>query len=218
MWSAKLVLESQPRWFRNFHLYERHSKRFQQLQDLKDAQPLDPHRTIEVYFGDFNVRVQELLNKRSIKEKEATFCLLDQRTFQCHWSTVEALAGYKKEERKIELFYFLASKWLARAVRGIKNEAIIEKWWGRADWRDLRGMSPGKCANEMVRRFKTELGYNSAKPWPIFRTGRPGVVMYYMIHASDHADAPLLMRRAYDQAVTADKTEQLVFPGMEPTS
>lgn len=131
---------------------------------------------------------------------------------------MEALAGYKKEERKIELFYFLASKWLARAVRGIKNEAIIEKWWGRADWRDLRGMSPGKCANEMVRRFKTELGYNSAKPWPIFRTGRPGVVMYYMIHASDHADAPLLMRRAYDQAVTADKTEQLVFPGMEPTS
>ncbi len=49
--------------------------------------------------------------------------------------------------------------------------------------------------------MKGELGYKSVKPWPIFmkRSGR--TIMYYMIHATDHPQAPLLMRRAYENAV-----------------
>lgn len=216
MWAAKLVLEVQPRWLKRFYLFEKHPKRFQQLVDLKAHQPEDDTRIIELYEGDVNLRIRELLDSRSITEKQATFCLLDQRTFECHWETVRAVAEYKKEGRKIELFYFLASKWLARAMAGVKDKTILEKWWGRDDWKMLGGMKPDKCADEVVRRFKTELGYASAKRWPIFNSQQPGLVMYYMIHASDHEEAPIQMRRAYAHAVTADQSEQTWFPGMEP--
>lgn len=129
MWAAKLVLEVQPRWLKRFYLFEKHPKRFQQLVDLKASQPEDDTRIIELYEGDVNLRIRELLDSKSITEKQATFCLLDQRTFECHWETVRALAEYKKEGRKIELFYFLASKWLARAMAGVKDKSILEKWW-----------------------------------------------------------------------------------------
>ena len=39
-----------------------------------------------------------------------------------------------------------------------------------------------------------------------------GHVMYYMIHATDHDEAPKLMRRAYEQAIwTTKPAEQLGF-------
>lgn len=134
MWAAKLVLEVQPRWLKRFYLFEKHPKRFQQLVDLKARQPEDDTRIIELYEGDVNLRIRELLDSQSITEKQATFCLLDQRTFQCHWERVRAVAEYKKEGRKIELFYFLASKWLARAMAAVRDKTILEKWWGRNDW------------------------------------------------------------------------------------
>jgi len=87
MWAAKLVLEIQPRWLKRFYLFEKHPKRFQQLVDLKARQPEDEARTIELYEGDVNLRIRELLDSKSITEKQATFCLLDQRTFECHWNT-----------------------------------------------------------------------------------------------------------------------------------
>jgi three-Cys-motif partner protein len=216
MWSAKLVLEIEPRWLRRFYLFEKHPKRFKQLAALKASQPEDHGRLIELYEGDVNVRIHELLDAKSIAEKQATFCLLDQRTFECHWDTLRALAEYKKEGRKIELFYFLASKWLARAMSAVKDKSILQRWWGRDDWERLIGMKPDKCAAEVVGRFKSEFGYASAKRWPIFNSKQPGLVMYYMIHASDHDEAPKQMRRAYAHAVTADNSEQIWIPGMEP--
>jgi Phage integrase family len=45
-------------------------------------------RNIEVWAGDFNQNVEKILGGGKITQKEATFCLLDQRTFECHWSTV----------------------------------------------------------------------------------------------------------------------------------
>jgi three-Cys-motif partner protein len=216
MWSAKLVLEMRPRWLRHFHLFEKRPRSLKDLEALKAEQPDDSQRTIDIYSGDVNERIYDLLNKKTIAEREATFCLLDQRTFECHWKTVKALAEYKTEGRKIELFYFLASKWLKRALSGVKNKALIDHWWGRDDWESLKTMKPHAYANLVVARFKNELGYKSAKPWPIFKSGQFGEVMYYMIHATDHEAAPALMRRAYAYAVTGDESYQPFFPGMEP--
>jgi hypothetical protein len=57
-----------------------------------------------------------------------------------------------------------------------------------------------------VDRFKG-LRYKSVMPWPIY--GTEGTVMYYMVHATDHPEAPGLMRRAYKTAVTPlDPPEQ----------
>jgi hypothetical protein len=49
--------------------------------------------------------------------------------------------------------------------------------------------------------MQTELGYASVTPWPIYERKGGNRIMYYMIHATDHPEAPKLMRRAYVRAV-----------------
>ena len=52
-------------------------------------------------------------------------------------------------------------------------------------------------------RFEQELGYASVRGWPIRAKSDDGRVMYYMIHAADHPEAPKLMYRAYKNATGA---------------
>lgn len=213
MWAAKLVLENEPRWLRHFHLYELESNKITSLKQLKDAQPCRGtdgrkiNRNIEVTQGDFNVLISELLARNCIRPKEATFCLLDQRTFECEWKTVEALAQYKpRPENKIELFYFLAIGWLKRALHATKRTETIDKWWGNSNWRDFITMKDSAISQTFVDRFRNELDYKSVKQWPIFEKPYGGRIMYYMIHATDHPEAPMLMSRAYKRAVQPKET------------
>jgi three-Cys-motif partner protein len=215
-WAAKLVLLSEPRWLRHIHLCDASRKQIQRLEALRAAQP-ERHRNgrrisrdIQIYRGDFNKKIVEILDRGSIREKEATFCLLDQRTFECDWSTVEKLARYKKYGHKIELFYFLANGWLERALSGQKDLDRLAKWWGRDDWRDVRDMSRNERRDILRDRMKRDLKYQSVKAWPIYERENGGAIMYYMIHATDHPDAPMQMSRAYrDTVVPLELPEQL---------
>lgn len=214
-WAAKLVLESEPRRLRHFHLYDVNKNQFRQLEILRDSQPPpnkeqnEPRRTIHVTRGDFNILVTNLLKSASIRRKEATFCLLDQRTFECHWSTVRALAEYKTSGHKIELFYFLPNSWLDRSLAATRNTNTLRDWWGREDWQELLQMKSAQRVEHFRKRFKEELGYRSVKPWPIFeRQDGGGALMYYMIHATDHPEAPRLMYRAYQKAVLPKESEE----------
>lgn len=201
-WSAKLVIESEPRWLQKFFLCDANPAQVARLQKLVDDQPLrkkgDPRRSFAVRHGDANEVIPTLLAERSIKDKEATFALLDQRTFECQWRTVEALAQYKPEgQHKIELFYFLPNHWLDRALAATKDADRLAAWWGRDDWSVLRGMKGHDRAARVAGRMR-ELGYASVKPWEIRqREEGGGSVMYFMIHATDHPEAPKLMDRAY---------------------
>jgi three-Cys-motif partner protein len=221
-WAAKLVLESEPRWMRHFHLCDEKKSQVALLEQLKAAQPATASsgskiaRDIRIYRGDFNAKVDEILSAGDITEKEATFCLLDQRTFECQWSTVEKLAGYKRSGHKIELFYFLANGWLERALSGQKDLDVLARWWGQDDWTELRKMSRDERRDALVLRVKRDLGYQSVKAWPIYERQNGGAVMYYMIHATDHPEAPTLMSRAYRHTVLPlEPIEQLkleLFP------
>jgi hypothetical protein len=170
-WAAKLVLASEPRWIRHFHLCDESRSQVARLMELKNEQPTRGgkgrklNRNIHIYHGDFNAKVDEILAGGTISEKEATFCLLDQRTFECQWKAIEKLAAYKKSGNKIEIFYFLANGWLERV-----------------------------------------------KAWPIFERENGGAIMYYMIHATDHPEAPKFMSRAYRRAVLPlEPIEQLTL-------
>ena len=77
------------------------------------------------------------------------------------------------------------------------------KWWGRSDWQGLKGMQAADIAELVRKRFAKELGYKSAAAYPIFDRAKGNRVMYYMIHASDHEEAPALMVRAHHKAVRA---------------
>ncbi len=210
-WSAALVLASEPKWLRKFFLCEISRRGVKALRQLVESQPevrdrkgRKISRSIKVYPGDFNKNVDRILREGSITQREATFCLLDQRTFECHWKTLQKLAQYKKSpERKIELLYFLGVGWLHRALSGIRKSDKAKLWWGKSNWRDLESMSSYQIVELVRERFKLELGYIYVVAYPIFDKNEGDRVMYYMIHASDHDEAPALMVRAHYKAVRA---------------
>lgn len=196
--SAKLVLEAEPRRVRDLWLCDIDAQGIKLLEQFKAAHE-ERRRRIEIVQGDFNCTVDAILASGRIKETTATFALLDQWTFECAWSTVERLARHKGN-RKIELFYFLASGWIDRsiaAVRRVETANKVERWWGRPDWRSLQGMSGVGRAQLVAKRLKEDLGYSYAYPYAIHNARLGGRTMYHMIHATDHPDAPPLMIRAY---------------------
>jgi three-Cys-motif partner protein len=224
-WAAKLVLNSKPQWLRKFHLCDMNRMQVQRLKALKAAQPEKDdagkpvNRTIEVYQGNFNQKVDEMLAAAGITEKEATFALLDQRTFECDWATVEKLARYKQFGNKIELFYFLANGWLDRALSGQKDVDKLARWWGRDDWAKLKAMSREQRRDAIVERMKSEFGYQSVKAYPIYNRDSGGSIMYYMIHATDHPEGPIQMARAYRNTVRSDEPyedRRMMLPFLEP--
>lgn len=217
MWSAKLVIESRPRWLRNFYLCEIDAVKVAALNELVSSQPPpdkkrgEPKRHVRVMHGDFNKMVDEVLADGKISEKEAAFALLDQRTRECKWETVRKLASHKRDGNKIELFYFLPMRWFHRANASLKEpDEDLAAWWGRGDWRELLKMRQVDIRDLVRDRMMKELGYKSAKPWPIYEREDGGPVMYYMMHATDHPEAPKLMWRAYDRANFPSPQEQ--FP------
>jgi three-Cys-motif partner protein len=199
MWAAKLVLEVKPKWFRDFWLCDRNPAGVEALRALQTKHASSARR-VHVLEGNFNEKVYEILNSGQITEKTATFALLDQRTFECEWRTVEALSRHKAAGNKIEIFYFLATGWIDRslgAVRKPETKRKVDSWWGRPDWNELLGMDGTARAQLVANRFEQELGFKKAVAYPIHSEVRGGRVMYHMIHATDHPEAFSLMVRAY---------------------
>lgn len=204
-WSARLVLEIRPPFLRHFFLCEENAKSFNALKKCIDGLMVVKGRSIDLYRGDFNQKVGEILNSPYINDTQATFCLLDQRMFECHWETVKKLAE-KKSTTKIELFYFFGYGWVKRALKGVtRNPQIVEQWWGRKDYSDLNDKKREEITELLVRRFQDELRYKHVSPYPIYKREQNDIVMYHMIHATDHDAAPELMNRAYRQAVRSSQ-------------
>ena len=196
--AAKMVLETVPPRVRELWLCDTSPRGLALLRGFKAADTTKGRR-IHVLPGDFNATVDGILASGRITEKVASFALLDQRTFECEWATVRRLAAHKTST-KIELFYFFATGWIDRAFAGTKTAegaARVERWWGRPDWRELRGMHTLDRARLIVDRFRTELGYRFVWPYPIHDSLRGRRIMYHMVHATDHPEASPLMLRAY---------------------
>jgi three-Cys-motif partner protein len=210
-WTADLVLKNKPTWLNKFYLFEKDQGQLAKLIELKNR---NLERKVVVTEGDVNLTLPTVLSEGALREKEASFCLLDQRTFECKWQTVKYLAALKPSGLKVEQFYFLAQGWLDRAFAATSTDTghdDISQWWGNDEWNVLTGMRGQERAELLSRRFTEELGYKSAAPWPIFERGDQGRIMYFMIHATDHPEAPVLMRRAYEWAVApvAETVDQL---------
>ena len=210
-WTARAVMVSEPKWFRNFHLFDESPSQVARLRQLADD---NGDRNIHIYEGDSNRVLPSVLPAGTIGEREATFCLLDQRTFECEWSLCQHIAKLRPGSTKVEQFYFLANSWLPRALAAIstlEGEQKVMAWLDSEDWQSFAKRRPFDRVDEFVRKFKEELGYRSVKAWPIYeRDAGAGVVMYYMVHATDHEEAPKLMYRAYCRAVDPpEPAEQL---------
>lgn len=153
-----------------------------------------------------------MLEDYPVKDSEACFCLLDQRTFECDWASVVTLAKHKKAGNKIELFYFFPTSWLDRSVSGFKDQdKELTRWWGNSEWRTMLDEPPRERAEFLGKRLKKELGYKYAYPFAIYSRANGGRIMYHMVHASDHPEAPNLMVRAYERALNTEVCTQLDF-------
>jgi hypothetical protein len=87
---------------------------------------------------------------------------------------------------------------------------------GGDDWVKLRGMKPYPRAQLFCDRFRKELNYTWAYYWPIFKRGMSDQIMYFMIHATDHEDAPNLMNRPYNTVLdVGEEFEQLKLDFMQ---
>ncbi len=100
-WTAALVLKGEPKWLRHFFLCEINRKGIKALKQLEldERDALDKRgkklaRNIEILRGDFNVKVNSIVRSGKITQKEAAFCLLDQRTFECHCVLLPAKTGH----------------------------------------------------------------------------------------------------------------------------
>jgi three-Cys-motif partner protein len=200
-WAAKLVLESKPAFLRDFWLCELKPASLEKLERLVEAQPKVKNRTIKIVPGNFNDNIAELLKSSNIADKTATFCLLDQRTFECEWQTLATLSKHRADY-KIELFYFLATGWLDRSMKAVKDKSILRRWWGRDDFNQLQGMASFERMQLFCTRIRNELGYKHVYGWPIYSREAQGRVMYHMIHATDHDEGPRIMNRAYRNALS----------------
>jgi len=204
MWAAKLVADNEPKWLRDFFLCDADAKKADFLEAIRDQEKDTPNRTVTTFIGDFNDVVDDVLATDRITEKTASFCLLDQRTFECKWKTVEKIAK-RKTGTKIEQFYFLGTGWLDRSLAAQSDYEVLSDWWGNEEWKTLRGMNSVLRANLVAERFKSELGYTFANAWPIYDKYNSKRVMYHMIHATDHPEAPKLMARAYKNATSRNE-------------
>jgi three-Cys-motif partner protein len=221
-WSSKLAIQLRPAWLRHIYLFEYEPAQVARIREMLTHQPRTPlgkrQRDIRIIPGDVNVELPRFLEQHPLRPKEAAFCLLDQRTFECKWATVAAVARHKTRGTKIELFYFLPNYWLGRALAATKDTERLSTWWGDDGWTSLRGTSSFDRARIMSDRLRTSFGYRSVVPWAIYDKVGGSRIMYFMIHATDHPDAPGLMARAYDKAVEPLEPQselQVVMHGLE---
>ena len=213
-WSVRRVLDRRTEGnpaIRHYAVCDIDPDKAQRLRDLGRGHP-----SFRVYEGDANKCVYTMLEDAPITSKTACFCLIDQRTFECHWATVEAVARQKREGYKIEVFYFLAQGWIDRAWASTKKEGRLAAWWGNGNYENFRERTSVDRARALCRRFRNELGYAYAEPFAIYKKGEGSRTMYYMIHASDHPEACLLMSRAYRKVQPTVNEVDIPLPFPEP--
>lgn len=203
-WTARRVLELEPKWIRHFWLCDMDPGGVEHLKWLKEQHAGKPKgRTVSVMKGDFNSTVRLILKSPKLRRATPVFALLDQRNTECHWATVQAIAA-RAGRRKIEMLYFLGTSWLHRSLTQSYTPtrlAEITRWWGGDGWRDLVGATQAHVVNQMAHRFASELGYQHVTPWPVFNNDKGQRRIFYLIHASDHEEAPKLMKRAYAKII-----------------
>jgi three-Cys-motif partner protein len=209
-WAAKLVLENQPNWMNRFVLCDESPTQVAHLQALVDSRrSLGDKRKVKVLLGNSNQTLPAELVAAPIKQRQAAFCLLDQRTFECDWATVDAVARHKADGNKVELFYFLPVGWLFRCLPSV-DEGKLARWWGSDTSELRRPKTQGDMSKVLMSRLRRAYGYRHVYAWPIHERSEGGKIMFFMVHASDHDDAPRLMTRAYRKAtLTMEPMEHL---------
>jgi three-Cys-motif partner protein len=171
-------------------------------------------RDFDVIPGDCNRTIAEALTSLRPYWWAPTFAFVDPNGPDIHWSTLEALASFKKPTTtKTEIWLLLAVGMFTRTLRvdgDVRAEAAtkLTKMYGTDDWwaiyraRVAGALSPGVAREEYVNlmrwRLQHVLGYRWTHPLEIFN--ERGHSIYHMIFATDHRAGHQIMTSLYDKA------------------
>jgi len=171
-------------------------------------------RDFRVVRGDCNTTISSALAELEPVNWAPTFVFVDPNGPDIHWSTLDALAKFKKPTRtKPEIWLLLAAGMFIRMLRtdGVVRDQDAEKldrMYGTDQWRAIYegrltgALEPADAREEYVNlmrwRLQHVLGYKRTHPLEIFN--ERGHSIYHMIFATDHPAGNRIMTDLYNAA------------------
>lgn len=170
-----------------------------------------PGRRFEVYPGDCNVTIDQVLNDLAPWRWAPTFVFADQQAAEIHWTTLVKVAAFKSGPRKAELWILMSPAMIAKGVAGTNAAAFaqrVDALYGTDDWRRIQAARDGAVISaegyrdEMVNllrwRLEHELSYQLTARIPMRMPN--GVPIYDMLFATDHPLGDKIMTHLYQKA------------------
>lgn len=210
--SARVALNIEDPPFSKLRFFELESNAAKLEAELRGE---FPGRDIIVYGGDCNERIHDALTALRPYSWAPTFAFVDPNGMQAAWSTLAALADFRRNRStKVEMFILFAAPMFIR-VLPVDGSQIrsrdadkLDLLFGSAEWRQiyearLSGVIGAAEAREqylnfMRWRLESVLGYEWTHPLEICNTN--GSAIYYMIFATDHEAGTRIMSSIYANA------------------
>ena len=213
--SAEIALETTDAPFTRLRFFEK--ERAEQLHNSLQNQTRG--RDVEIFSGDCNDKIGKALSDLSQYNWAPTFAFIDPNGPDCHWSTLEALARFKKAKHKkathkTEIWLLFADGMFTRnlPLDGNINPAEKEKMtrmFGTEDWvyiykarRDKR-LDPPNARTEYVNlmqwNIEKRLGYKWTHILQVFN--EQNSPLYHLIFATDHEVGNRIMAHLYKEAL-----------------
>ena len=210
--SARRALDTEPP-FTVLRFFELDSKAGRLEAALRSEYP---RRNFQVEPGDCNDKISGVLAGLTDFNWAPTFAFLDQQSTEVRWSTLDALARFKRPDKwKAELWLLCASGLLPRGLRlrtGKLDTAVADQMtamFGTDVWLGALTMARegrltgsqfrAELTNLMRWRLETVLGYKTTMVFKVTNTG--GSEIFDMIFATDHPVGEKIMKDIYSKAM-----------------
>ena len=211
--SSQIALATEPA-FTTLAFFELPGPAARLRADIRAARPQD--RRWQVVEGDCNDTLPSALTGLSEFRWAPTFAFLDPRGLQVAWSTVQALAGWRRDKRtKVEQWILMSEPAIARVlglrgVRGKRSAERLDRLFGCRDWlpihqsRRAGALTPEEMRAEFFNlyrwRLEKALGYHTTHALQIVNTA--GHPVYTLIFATDSRPGDKIMGHLYGSAAT----------------
>lgn len=183
--------------------------------DIAADRPND-HRW-QVFDGDCNQSLPAALTSLGAVRWAPTFAFLDPRGLQVAWTTVTALAGWRRDKKtKVEQWILMPEPALARVLglRGVQGQRSAERLdglFGSRNWLPIhQGRRSGALTPEAMRaefvnlyrwQLEHDLGYQTTHALQIVNTA--GHPVYTLIFATDSSPGDAIMGHLYGSTATS---------------
>jgi three-Cys-motif partner protein len=211
--SARLALSATP-GFTRFAFGEMPENAALLEADLREH---FPDRDFRVYPGDCNVTIGQMLADLEPVRWAPTFAFLDQQAAELHWSTIQALAEFRRSKAglKAEQWILWSPTMLYRGITTGNPSAYmsrIDLMYGDGAWRRIfrarrsEQFTPAQWRAEMTNflrvKLERDLGYKHTFRIPMKMPNN--VEIYEMVFATDHEAGARIMSHLYGQAAARE--------------